>query len=174
MDQLKNSHWLVFSDRHSESVYHVAQTNKPNYFSFQKSVTFKKYASCLAFQNPVYLSNQYEIDCQSHSESSASHQNLLASNHTFTIYLCSPPVKCFYYQLAQCKKKKCSFLLLSMNHYIDDSGIICFLKKNHKCHLAQYTFLLWYFFTEQENASPSCNQRTSNIFKTNKNMNFEF
>lgn len=158
MDQLKNSHRLVFPDSRSESVYHVAQTNKPNYFSFQKSVTFKKYASCLAFQNPVYFSNQFEIACQSCSKSSACHQNHLVPNHTFTIYLCSSPGKCFYYQLAQCKRRKCSFLLLRMNHYIDDSGIICFFKKNHKCHLSQYTFPLLYFFTEQENASPSCNQ----------------
>lgn len=86
-------------------------TNKPNYFSFQKSVTFKKYANCLAFQNPVYFSNQYEIACQSCSESSACHQNHLVSNHTLTIYLCSSAGKCFYYQLAQCKKNALSCCL---------------------------------------------------------------
>lgn len=111
MDQLKNNHWLVFPDSPSESVYHMAQTNKPNYFSFQKSVTFKKYASCLAFQNPVYFSNRYEIACQLCSESSACHQNHLVLNHTFTIYLCSPPGKRFYYQLAQCKKNALSCCL---------------------------------------------------------------
>lgn len=103
MDQLKISPWLAFPASHSGTVHHVAQTNKPNYFSFQKSV--KKYASCLAFQNPVYFSNQYEITCQSCSESSACHQNHLEPNHTLTIHLCSPPGKSFYYQLAQCKKE---------------------------------------------------------------------
>lgn len=110
MDQLKTA-LISISSQSSEHVYHVAQTNKPNYFSFQKSVTFKKYASCLAFQSPVYFSNQYEIACQSRSESSACHQNHLVPNHTVTIYLCSSPSKCFYYQLAQCKNNALSCCL---------------------------------------------------------------
>lgn len=106
MKQLDNSHWLVFPNSISEQgLSHLRQTNKPNYFSFQKSVIFKKYASYLAVQCPVYLINTKE-------PVNLALNPLPVIRNTLTIHLCSPPGKCSYYHFVQWKKKMLCFCCL--------------------------------------------------------------